>query len=412
MAKTIRTFMVGVTVVVLGCSTEFSNALMAQTLTTVVNNGASSNRVDMVFIGDGYQASEIESTYAGHVNDTVDYFFNSGLNPLPRYKNFFNVHRVNVISNESGADDPNNSIYVDTALDATYNTGGTDRCLYFNTSKANAAVSTALSGTGIDVDMRLGSVNSTKYGGCGGQWAVWAAGNGSARSISIHEVGHSFANLADEYFYDGNTWTGGEPNSVNITSDPGLGKWDRWRGYTDPDSDIGVVDYYEGGRYYDFGLYRPSQNSMMRSLNRPFDAIGRERFIQQIYSEADPLDDWLDTSSTYSSGDLLWIKTVDPAVFNVEWYVNGNSVGLLGEDVTIDSLGLGMGEYLIEARAYDSILDHAFSGDSLDWWRLADTSSLQQSVGWTVMVSVPEPNSLGLISVLGIFVVNRRRKRR
>ncbi len=113
----------------------------------MINNGASSNRVDMIFIGDGYQAFEIETTYDGHVSATVDSFFNSGLNPLPRYQNFFNVHRVNVISNESGADDPANSFVVDTALDATYNTGGTDRCLYFDTGKANIAVNTALAGT-------------------------------------------------------------------------------------------------------------------------------------------------------------------------------------------------------------------------------------------------------------------------
>ena len=388
----------------------FASSLRAQTLTTVTNNGASTNRVDMIFIGDGYQASEIESTYAGHVNDTVDAFFNSGVNPFPRYQNFFNVHRVNVISNESGADDPNNSIFVDTALDASYNTGGTDRCLYFNTGKANTAVNTALSGTGIDIDMRLGAVNSSKYGGCGGQWAVWSAGNGAARDISIHEVGHSFANLADEYFYNGDTWTGGEPGAVNITSDPSLGKWDRWLGYDDPDTNIGVIDYYEGGRYYDFGLYRPSVNSMMRALNRPFDAVGRERFIDEIYEEVDPLDNWLSDSETYTSGDSLWVDTVDPSVINVEWFVDGVSVGLLGENVDVNSLGLRIGTFSVEAFAYDSILDHSFSGDSLDWWRLDDTSSLEQSVVWNVLITVPEPNSLLLVSLLGLAVASRRRR--
>jgi len=383
----------------------------AQTLTTVMNNGDSANRVDMIFVGDGYQASEIASTYKNHVADTLSAFFSPGIAPFPRYQNYFNAHRVNVISNESGADDPLNNIFVDTALDATYNTNGIDRLLYFNTAKANTAVNTALSGAGIDIDMRLGSINSEKYGGGGGQWAVWAAGNTSALDIAIHEVGHSFAKLADEYYTSGQSWGGGEPSEVNVTSDPSLGKWDRWLGYDDPDSDIGVIDYYEGARYHEFGLYRPSENSMMRSLNRPFDAISRERFIEEIYLEVDPLDSWLDDSGTYSGDDTLWVDTVDASVINVEWYVDGISLGVLGESVSIDSLSLAAGEYSIQAKAYDSILDHSFSGNSLDWWRLSDTSLLEQSVSWSVIVSVPEPGTTSILGVIGLAALSTRRRK-
>ena len=375
--------------------------------TTVINNGESGNRVDIVFVGDGYRASEIESTYASDVNDTVDFFFNSSINPFPRYKNFFNVHRVNVVSNESGADDPNNGIEVDTALDASYNIGGTDRCLYFNTGKANTAVANALSGTSIDIDMRLGAVNSAKYGGCGGSWAVWSAANAQAQGISVHEIGHSFAGLADEYYFSGSVYTGVEPGEVNVTADINSGKWDRWVGYEDPETNIGEIGYYEGGRYNEEGIWRPSQNSMMRSLNRPFDAISRERLIQEIYEEVDPLDDFL-SAGTYLSGDTLWVETVDESVFNVEWFVDGVSRGVLGESVAIDSLGLATGNYNVEARAYDAILDYSNTGSALDWWRLADTSSLQQSANWSIQVTaVPEPSA---VLPLAIACVIRRRR--
>ncbi|MCA9246402.1 MAG: PEP-CTERM sorting domain-containing protein [Planctomycetales bacterium] len=389
-------------------------AAHGQTYTTVVNNGPSSNRVDMVFVGDGYQASEIDGTYAGHVSATLNRYFNTGLNPYPRYANFFNAHRVNVISNQSGADDPVNGIFVDTALDATYNTGGTDRCLYFNTTKANTAVNTALSGSGIDVDIRLGSVNSSKYGGCGGSWAVWSAQNGSALDIAVHEVGHSFGNLADEYWYSGTTWTGGEPGEVNSTSNPALGKWDRWLGYVDPDSSIGAIGYFEGARYNEFGLYRPSNNSMMRNLGRPFDAISRERFIQKIYAEVDPLDSWLSTTGTFLHDDVLWVDTVDPAVIGVEWFLNGSSLGLLGESLDLGTLGLSASQsYTVEAVAYDLILDHSNTGDSLDWFRLANTSSLRHSLTWTVGAgsSVPEPGTGFLTSVVLVSLLAKRRRR-
>jgi IgA Peptidase M64 len=397
----------------------FATALLAasnavgQTYNTMVNNGASSNRVDMIFIGDGYRASEIESTYVNHIQGTLNHFFGTALgSPLGRYDQFFNVHRVNVISNQSGADRPPEGFFVDTALDASYWWGGTERCLYFNTTKANNAVSVALAGSGIDTNdgMLLGTVNDSKYGGCGGQWGVYAGANAAANEIALHEIGHSFANLADEYFSPG-TYTGSEPGAWNITKSPSTGKWDRWLGYVDPQSDIGAIGYYEGGGYYQNGLFRPSDNSKMRALNRPFDAISREKFINDIYQEVDPLDDWLDNTSTLMDPNEIWVLTVDPDVINVEWILDGISLGLLGEVLDIDSLNLGVGSYSLTARAYDGILDHAFSGDSLDWWRL-DSALLTQTRSWNFTISVPEPGifSFGVVCIaLAGFSGFRRR---
>ncbi len=379
---------------------------------TIISNGASSNRVDMIFIGDGYQIGEINSTYTTHINNTLGHFFASA--PLSRYSSFFNVHRVNVISNESGADKPLDGIYVDTALNASYSWGGSvERCLYFDTGLANAAVASALAGTGIDTNdgMLLGTVNDSQYGGCGGQWGVYAGANSAANEIALHEIGHSFANLADEYFYTNDHYSGPEPSQWNVTADPNSGKWDRWLGYDDPDSDIGPIGYYEGGRYNATGIWRPSDNSKMRALNRPFDAVGREKFINDIYLEVDPLDDWLDLGATgYVDPPELWVDTVDADVINVEWFVDGLSLGVLGETLNLNGLGLGIGEYTITARAYDSILDHAFTGDSLDWWRL-DADLLQQFVSWNIVVSIPEPGSTALLGLCAAGLILSRRRR-
>lgn len=380
---------------------------------TVISNGDSSNRVDMIIVGDGYTASQINTNFVDHVNGTINHFFNSSLSsPLNRYEKFFNVHRVNVISNQSGADKPDDGVFVDTALDASYSWGGNvERCLYFNTGKANSAVSSALAGSGIDTDdgMLLGTVNDSKYGGCGGQWGVYAGANSSAYEIAIHEIGHSFAQLADEYWINGTEWTGGEFSQWNVTNDPNSGKWDRWVGYTDPDSDIGTIDYYEGGRYNQLGVWRPSGNSKMRSLNRPFDAISREKLIHDIYEEVDPLDNWIQLTSGEIT-DALWVQSVDASVIQVEWFLDGESLGVLGENLDLNTLGLETGEYQVSALAYDEILDHAFSGNSLDWWRL-DPGELQQTVQWTVnFVAVPEPNTMlwASMSVMGMLMYRRR----
>ncbi len=101
------------------CGTSFVQA----DLITFLNNGPSSNRVDIVFLGDGYTASE-QGVYATHVNAMSNHLFNNGQNPFPRYNSYFNAHRIEVISQQSGADDPSVGLSVNTALDASYRYDG------------------------------------------------------------------------------------------------------------------------------------------------------------------------------------------------------------------------------------------------------------------------------------------------
>ncbi len=379
---------------------------------TMVNNGASSNRVDVVVIGDGYTTGELGSTYVGHASTIVTRLFSGANNPLSRYAGFFNVHRVNVASNQSGADIPQSGVTRDTALDAKYRYDGvTDRLLYFDSFKANTAVNSALAGSGIDVDMRVGIVNSDVYGGGGGQWAVYAGGNAFAPEIAVHELGHSFAGLADEYYSPG-SYSGPEPAAPNVTSNATGAKWDRWVGYDDPDSDIGPIDYYQGGQYVANGIYRPSDNSIMRSLGRPFDAVGREAMIATIYGDVNPLDAWLPEETALTQTSFAWVDVVDASVIDVDWYLDGNLLSVTGEMLDVSLLGLTPGTYSLTARAYDSLLDHSFTGDSLDWWRLSP-DALTQSVSWSVAISaVPEPSALGYLVLCGAACLSGSRRSR
>ena len=102
-------------------------------------------------------------------------------------------------SKDSGADHPDKSppIYKDTVYNASYNIGGTPRCLYIrNTSLAlrDAAKAPAVEGRVMVV------VNDSRYGGCAGTFAVTYNGS-SMTTVQVHEFGHSFARLADEYDY-------------------------------------------------------------------------------------------------------------------------------------------------------------------------------------------------------------------
>ena len=124
---------------------------------TLVDNGPSSNRVDIVFLGDGYTAADIAAgTYRNHVESMVTHLFADNQDPYPRYRNFFNVHMVEVVSPQSGIDNPALGISRNTALDATYGCGNIQRLICISSAKANQAA------FGAPVTPRFGSSVPTR----------------------------------------------------------------------------------------------------------------------------------------------------------------------------------------------------------------------------------------------------------
>ncbi len=364
---------------------------------TVVDNGPASNRINIVFLGDGYTQADIDAgtydrdiqSYLGHLFDDLGFLSD----PFGRYEKFFNVYKVNVVSLESGADVPHATppIFVSTALDANYNyVAGTtdDRLLTVSNSKANAARSTALNGSGIAADIQLVTVNSSKYGGSGGSWAVYAGGNQYAREIALHETGHTFAGLADEYGGYTTPYTGAEPTEPDATKDPTGAKWSRWLGFQDPRGSELNIGVYQGAEYYDTGLYRPSYESKMRDLNVPFNAVSREAFILNFYKDVDPLDSWRANSAAVTNGDL-WVQPIDTTVINTTWYVDGVFVpGATSTTFDPAAFGFGVGTYQVRAHSYDSVLDHAFDGGLLDLVR-TQFDLLQEDITWTFNLTTP-----------------------
>lgn len=347
------------------------------TVTTVRSTGPDSNRVDIVFMGDGYTAGEIATTYAAHVQGMVDYLTSGGTltDPFGRYANFFNIYRVDVVSNQSGADVPPEGVSVDTALNASYFYDGvTDRLLYVDTGLATSVLNQAVSGTTIHPDMKFVSVNSARYGGGGGAFAVFAGANASARELALHEMGHSFAGLADEYGDLPGAYPGGEPGQPNVTIDPtGAAKWARWLGYDQPG--LGVVGAYPGGSRYSTGIYHPSPTSKMQALGQPFDAIAREAFVLDFYKIVHPLDSYTSNGAPLVDPATVAAKTIDPAVISTTWSVDGVPVTTVTtESFNPLSYAIPSGDHVLSLRAYDPT----------DWVRVADRSSLEQNVAWSL----------------------------
>jgi len=327
--------------------------LRSWSVTTIVDNGPSQNRIDIVLLGDGYTQAEL-GLYASHVDNVIGQFLAE--QPLADYFTYFNVHRVDVISNESGVDEPDYGIYRDTALDMTYYCNGIPRLLCVNVNKALAAAAAAP-----DADQILVLANSSRYGGAGYPTVdigTLAGANSAAVEIALHEFGHAFADLADEYDYaDGATYSGPEPSERNISTYDAATmsnlqkKWYYWL-------DLPHVDTYEGAGYYQYGLYRPTYNSKMRSLGRPFEEINSEELVGFMYKTIDPIDDATPASGTpYPEGTTFYVVPLQPVShsLDVQWSLDGTEVpGATGTTFTPDYASLAPGIHDVSVTVVDN----------------------------------------------------------
>ncbi|WP_262008561.1 M64 family metallopeptidase [Streptomyces sp. FIT100] len=266
-------------------------------VTELLDNGPTGDRLDIVVIGDGYTATELDRF---HTDAKEIWAELAGVEPYTTYQGLFNVWTVEAVSNQSGVSgDPAPGDVRDTALGSFFWCDGIERLLCVDRTKVDGYAAKAP-----EADLVVVLANSAKYGGAGYNEpsetlgyegiSTMSAGNEKSGQVAIHETGHSLGKLADEYFYPDQPgfeeYTGPEPADSNIsvlTAGDMAGqrtKWHRWLGEQSPDG--GAVGAYEGGGYFATGLYRPTDDSLMRSLGRPFNLPGVEAMIAGFHRHA------------------------------------------------------------------------------------------------------------------------------
>ncbi len=280
-------------------------------VTKIVDHGPESSRWDLVIVGDGYQASQL-SNYHTHVQNFVN-----TLRTTPPFNELFcgiNVHRIDVVSNQSGADDPGcgggTAVTANTYFDATF-------CSLFAGSPLerlltiNDALALSVANTYVPLKNQvICIVNSTKYGGSGGSVATCSV-HAQASLIAIHEIGHSAFGLGDEYGGNGAGTPAGEPSQPNVTRDTNraTNKWGALIAASTPmpsacDSSCaastcvppgmppaaGAVGTYEGAIYSNCNTYRPLPSCYMRDY-APFCPVcaGVIRAVLQPFQPAESI---------------------------------------------------------------------------------------------------------------------------
>ena len=237
---------------------------------TILTNGPSSNRLNIVFLSEGYTSAQlgqfaIDATNA--LNTLLSY------QPYQEYRNFINAYAISAASIQSGSDHPPNSS-ANTYFNSTYDANSfiTIPPDLTGQGKIDALLQTFVPRCQLPVLL----VNDPYPGGSDGFDKTAICSVNSLSTYLTHETGHVLANLGDEYegSYPGFPDTE-EPNTTRSTNYSAI-KWKAWISteYTTTQLPQPLPmqtrsGLFTGAHYHGTGWYRPKLNCLMRNLGSP-----------------------------------------------------------------------------------------------------------------------------------------------
>ncbi len=251
----------------------------------LLKSGDPAEKIDVAIVAEGYTAAEIEDFY-NDAQIAMDAIL--AHEPFGSYKDRFNFVAVALESKDSGVSVPREDLWLDTAVGSNYDTFYMDR--YLTTTNVNMMHDKLC---GVPYEHLVILANTDTYGGGGifNSYTLTTAKHPSFKPVVVHEFGHSFAGLADEYFYDDqfieyyypesepweqnittlydfdSKWNDMLPKVVSIpTAVPEGNIWKKIEEGASPESLIGV---YEGAGYQSKGVYRPYDDCRMRTNSAP-----------------------------------------------------------------------------------------------------------------------------------------------
>jgi hypothetical protein len=370
--------------------------------------GSTSSYINFVILGDGYTAPEQDKFHSDAIK-FQDYFFSQS--PMAFYKNYFNVFIIKVISPESGVKHPH------TALDCPDSIPFSNPNNYFGTSFDRAGIHRLV---GLENTSPVGKVlaynfpqydqvvviaNSNYYGGSGGEFSV-ATANVASNEVAVHELGHSFANLADEY-WPGAGYASENPNRTRET-DPELIRWKKWIGT----NGVGIYNY--GGKAPLSIWYRPHEKCKMQILGYPFCSVCTEAIIEKIHSlvnpiaAAFPLDSVSLKADSVKSFNLKLIQPL-PNTLKVQWFINGRLVKENEDFIAVNTAFFTEEVNIVKATVIDTSAlirtdDHFTKHFYTHSWKVSRSEknirppavrwgSIEVCAGASTVLSVTNPNA-------------------
>ena len=238
----------------------------------VLISGSSDSCVDIVILPEGYTESDM-GRFISDCNEFAQVLFS--FEPYSKYKNRFNIRGILAPSPESGNDIPADSLWAKTLLNSSFYTFDSERyCMTYDYKSVRDLASNA------PYDQIYILVNSGKYGGGAiyNYYSMSVNSNKNAAKIFIHELGHGFAGLGDEYYNSAEAYNDFYPLDVepwepNLTTLVNFNsKWPHLISKKIPiptpadKKYLNQTGVFEGGGYVAKGVYRPANDCLMNTF--------------------------------------------------------------------------------------------------------------------------------------------------
>ena len=254
----------------------------------LLHNDSPEKCIDVAILAEGYTLQEIQTFYEDADIACKSIFDHE---PFKSMKKRFNVVAVASPSTDRGVSVPRLNEWKHTAFGSHFSTFYSDR--YLTTSRVKA-IHDALAG--IPYEHIIILANTEEYGGGGiyNSYTLTTAHHPMFRPVVVHEFGHSFGGLADEYFYDNDVMTDTypldiEPWEQNISTQVDFAaKWKDMLSENTPVPTPAEVSenyptgVYEGGGYSAKGIFRPAENCRMRTNEYPAFCPVCQRALRRI----------------------------------------------------------------------------------------------------------------------------------
>ena len=339
-----------------------SFSLCANIYDEVFISGNSDNRCDIVFLQPNNESPTLPQDVAQMWDETCDYY------PFyKRYKNFFNIH---VISR--------NDLIIDEWWKSSWMLKENFKITDQHFTKRDVGIIIR------ELNINSGKATNSIFLHDRNGWM-----SSSNMYVFAHELGHLIGHLADTYtnYFEYKMWYPANiilPDHASILNGhdylnpqamPGLDKWERWKGYSDPVSGITIEEPYmhvtapfrDPNSTTITNYWRASkQPSLMNHSGMPLDAVEREQMVLSIHRYVDPLDSYSDNNLSINDFDVLEANVVDKDVIDVLWSVNGEPISNQ-YFLAIKDLNLTQ-DTNITLTAWDNTLNHDYKIDDRGGW--------------------------------------------
>ena len=250
----------------------------------ILKSGEVADKIDVAIVAEGYTDVESDLFYED-ARKAVDAILSH--EPFGSYKDCFNFVAIALPSQDSGVSVPYEGVWKDTAVKSHFSTFYMDR--YLTTLRLKNLHDKL---AGVPYEHIIILANTDTYGGGGilNSYTLTTAHHPSFKPVVVHEFGHSFAGLADEYYYDDqyseyyypdcepweqnittlfdfdSKWDDMLPRTIAIPTAPVENVWKEIKDGKTPESLVGV---YEGAGYQSKGVYRPYPDCRMKTNAAP-----------------------------------------------------------------------------------------------------------------------------------------------